>query len=40
MELEINVVGGGEVQALIDRLYKSAPAVIARAQAIAAAKAP
>jgi len=39
MELEINVVHGDEVQALVDRLYKSSPAVIARAQAIASTKA-
>jgi tripartite-type tricarboxylate transporter receptor subunit TctC len=39
MELEIDVVSGVEVQALIERLYRSSPAVIARAQAIASAKA-
>jgi len=38
MELEINAVEGAEVQALMDRLYRSAPAVIARAQAIASTK--
>jgi tripartite-type tricarboxylate transporter receptor subunit TctC len=36
--LEINSVGGEDVQALIEGLYRSPPAVVARAQAIAAAK--
>ena len=37
IDMELNYVGGEEVQALIERLYKSAPEVISRAQAIAAA---
>jgi len=37
IDMELNFVAGEEVQALIERLYKSAPDVIARAQAIAAA---
>jgi tripartite-type tricarboxylate transporter receptor subunit TctC len=36
--LEINFVPGDEVQALVEGLYRSPPAVVARAQAIAAAK--
>jgi tripartite-type tricarboxylate transporter receptor subunit TctC len=36
--LEINFVRGDEVQALVEGLYRSPPAVVARAQAIAAAK--
>jgi tripartite-type tricarboxylate transporter receptor subunit TctC len=36
MELELNYVGGSEVQTLIERLYRSPANVIARAQAIAA----
>ncbi len=39
MELEINPVSGADVQALVESAYKSAPAVIARAEAIASAKA-
>jgi tripartite-type tricarboxylate transporter receptor subunit TctC len=35
MNLELEFVGGAEVQALVERLYQSPPAVIARAQAIA-----
>lgn len=35
--LELNFVAGEEVQALVERLYRSPPDVIARAQAIAAA---
>jgi len=37
MDLELGVVGGADVQALVDRLYRSPPEVIARAQAIVAA---
>jgi tripartite-type tricarboxylate transporter receptor subunit TctC len=37
MDLELGFVGGADVQALVDRLYRSPPDVIARAQAIAAA---
>ena len=37
IDMELNFVGGAEVQALIERLYASAPDVVARAQAIAAA---
>ena len=37
IDLELNFVSGGDVQALIERLYRSPPNVIARAQAIAAA---
>jgi tripartite-type tricarboxylate transporter receptor subunit TctC len=37
MDLELNFVSGSDVQALIERLYKAPPDVIARAQAIAAA---
>ena len=36
-DLELNFVAGEEVQALVERLYRSPPDVIARAQAIAAA---
>ncbi len=36
--LEINFVSGDEVQALVEGLYRSPPAVVARAQAIAAGK--
>jgi tripartite-type tricarboxylate transporter receptor subunit TctC len=36
--LEINFVSGDEVQGLVEGLYRSPPAVVARAQAIAAAK--
>jgi len=36
--LEINTVRGEDVQALVEGLYRSPPAVVARAQAIAAAK--
>jgi tripartite-type tricarboxylate transporter receptor subunit TctC len=36
--LEINFVSGNEVQALVEGLYRSPPAVVARAQAIAAGK--
>jgi len=36
--LEINFVSGDEVQALVAGVYRSPPAVVARAQAIAAAK--
>ncbi len=39
MELEINPVSGADVQVLVENAYKSAPAVIARAEAIASAKA-
>jgi hypothetical protein len=38
MDLEIDFVDGDQVQQLVDRLYRSPPAVIARAQAIAATK--
>jgi tripartite-type tricarboxylate transporter receptor subunit TctC len=37
IDLELNYVSGEDVQALIERLYRSPPDVIARAQAIAAA---
>src|SRR6266446_10923064 len=37
MDLELGFLGGADVQALVDRLYRSPPDVIARAQAIAAA---
>jgi tripartite-type tricarboxylate transporter receptor subunit TctC len=37
MDLELGFVGGADVQALVDRLYRSPPDVIARAQAIVAA---
>jgi tripartite-type tricarboxylate transporter receptor subunit TctC len=37
IDMELNFVAGEEVQALIERLYKSAPDVVSRAQAIAAA---
>lgn len=37
-DLELNYVSGEDVQALVERLYHSPPDVIARAQAIAAAK--
>ena len=36
--LEINFVSGDDVQALVEGLYRSPPAVVARAQAIAAGK--
>jgi tripartite-type tricarboxylate transporter receptor subunit TctC len=36
--LEINFVSGDDVQALVESLYRSPPAVVARAQAIAGAK--
>ncbi len=36
--LEINFVSGEDVQALVEGLYRSPPAVVARAQAIAAAR--
>jgi tripartite-type tricarboxylate transporter receptor subunit TctC len=36
MNLELEFVGGEEVQAMVERLYHSPPAVVARAQAIAA----
>jgi tripartite-type tricarboxylate transporter receptor subunit TctC len=36
--LEINFVSGDDVQALVEGLYRSPPAVVARAQAIAAVK--
>jgi tripartite-type tricarboxylate transporter receptor subunit TctC len=38
LDLEINFVDGDRVQQLVDRLYRSPPAVITRAQAIAATK--
>jgi tripartite-type tricarboxylate transporter receptor subunit TctC len=38
INLELNVVSGEDVQALVERLYHSPPPVIARAQAIAAAQ--
>jgi tripartite-type tricarboxylate transporter receptor subunit TctC len=38
INLELNFVSGKDVQSLVERLYHSPPAVIARAQAIAAAK--
>jgi tripartite-type tricarboxylate transporter receptor subunit TctC len=37
MDLELGFVSGNDVQALVERLYQSPPAVIARAQAIVAA---
>jgi tripartite-type tricarboxylate transporter receptor subunit TctC len=37
IDLELNYVAGEDVQALVERLYRSPPEVIARAQAIAAA---
>jgi tripartite-type tricarboxylate transporter receptor subunit TctC len=37
INLELNFVSGEEVEALVERLYRSPPAVITRAQAIAAA---
>lgn len=37
IDLELNFVSGEEVQALVERLYHSPPAVLARAQAIAQA---
>ncbi len=37
MNLELEFVGGDAVQRLVERLYQSAPNVIARAQAIVAA---
>jgi tripartite-type tricarboxylate transporter receptor subunit TctC len=36
MDLEIDFASGEEVQALVERLYKTPPAVVARARAIAA----
>jgi hypothetical protein len=36
--LEMNFVSGEDVQALVEELYRSPPAVVARAQAIAAGK--
>ena len=36
MDLELGFVSGVDVQALVDRLYKSPPEVTARAQAIVA----
>jgi tripartite-type tricarboxylate transporter receptor subunit TctC len=36
MNLELEFIGGEKVQALVERLYQSPPAVVARAQAIAA----
>ena len=36
--LEINFVSGEDVQALVEGLYRSPPAVVARARAIAAAR--
>ena len=36
--LEINAVSGEDVQGLVEGLYRSPPVVVARAQAIAAAK--
>jgi hypothetical protein len=38
MNLELEFVGGPAVQAMVERLYQSPAAVIARAQAIAAAQ--
>jgi tripartite-type tricarboxylate transporter receptor subunit TctC len=35
--LELNFVGGADVQAMVERLYSASPAVVARAQAIATA---
>ncbi len=37
IDLELNFVSGEDVQTLVERLYRSPPGVIARAQAIAAA---
>jgi tripartite-type tricarboxylate transporter receptor subunit TctC len=37
MDLELNFVSGADVQAMIERLYRAPPDVIARAQAIASA---
>lgn len=37
MDLELNFVSGADVQAMVERLYKAPPGVVARAQAIAAA---
>ena len=37
IDLELSFVSGADVQALVERLYKSPPEVIARAQAIVAA---
>jgi tripartite-type tricarboxylate transporter receptor subunit TctC len=37
IDLELNFVSGEDVQALVERLYRSPPGVISRAQAIAAA---
>ena len=37
MDLELDFVGGADVQALVERLYRSSPKVIERAQAIVAA---
>jgi hypothetical protein len=36
MDLELEFVSGGDVQALVERPYNSPPGVIARAQAIVA----
>jgi len=35
--LELNFVSGADVQALVERVYRSSPDIIARAQAIASA---
>jgi hypothetical protein len=37
MDLELGFVGGADVQATVERGYKSPPEVIARAQTIATA---
>jgi tripartite-type tricarboxylate transporter receptor subunit TctC len=37
INLELNFVGGAEVQALVERLYRSPPDVVSKAQAITAA---
>jgi len=37
MDLELSFVGGAEVQAIVERLFRSPSDVIARAQAIASA---
>jgi hypothetical protein len=37
MDLELGFVSGDDVQALVERLYRSPPDVIARAQSIVAA---
>jgi hypothetical protein len=36
--IEINFVSGDDVQALVEGLYRSPPAVVARAQAIASGR--